>query len=163
MTELDERHLADWQTRDRAMATDVIAERIERNWGAEEWRKPTLHPDDAEVFSECGRICYNIDYRSHWFVLIQSRGLFTLIVKHGGGEERINMPRVNFKVTAQAMIHLSSDDRYVMLHSLYDIHKQAKRDAETETAQEYRKAFVDGKLRKRKLPARGVVKVWIEA
>jgi hypothetical protein len=40
---------------------------------------------------------------------------------------------------------------------------RAARDAgRHETAAEYRRAFVDGRLRKRKLPAQGKVKVWIE-
>ena len=68
------------------------------NWGAEPWRKPTLGEDDIELFSEPGRVLhiggdnFNTDYRSHWFVLAQSRfGGLSLLVKHGGGQRRVHL------------------------------------------------------------------------
>ncbi len=72
------------------------------------------------------------------------------------------MPTVNFKVTAAIIASLPSDEAYLLMHHLFDINYNAKKAAHDATAYEYREAFVDGRLKKRKLPARGVVKVWIE-
>lgn len=45
----------------------------ERNWGAEEWRQPTIQDDDTVIFSECGRITHNTDFRSHWFKVVKQK------------------------------------------------------------------------------------------
>jgi hypothetical protein len=129
----------------------------------EAWREPKHYETDTVVCSEHGRIAYNIDYRSHWFVLV--RGEFkhyALLVKHGGGEERIPMPAVNFGFTADVIFSLPSDERYLMLHHLYDVYLHARREAEDATAAKFKRAFVDGRLKKRRLPRRGYTKVWIE-
>ncbi len=135
----------------------------EKNWGAEPWREPKMQDTDVLKRSECGRIVFNIDYRSHWFVLVKGQfGGHALLVKHGGGEERIQMPMCNDGQLARIIASLNSDDAYLLMHHLFDIHKDARRAGESATATEYRHAFVDGRLKKRKHPAKGVVKVWIE-
>ncbi len=128
------------------------------------WREPKAREDENVIRSEHGRIAFNIDYRSHWFVLVQgpSKHQYAIMVKHGGGEERIQMPTVNFKEIAAVIAALPSDEAYLLMHQLYDIHKDAVREARRQTAKEYREAFVEGRLKKRKLPAQGTVKVWIE-
>jgi len=128
----------------------------------EAWRAPTVGESETILASEHGRITHNIDYRSHWFILTRAEmGRYYLLVKHGGGEERIALPSVNFKITANMIASLDSDVRYLMLHHLYGIHRDARRAAEDKTAGEYRLAFAEGRLKKRKLPKRGI-KVWTE-
>ncbi len=130
----------------------------------EYWREPKAADNETVIASEHGRIAFNIDYRSHWFMLVkQSEWRYAIRVKHGGGEECVSMPTVNFKFTAEAVCALPSDQRYLMLHHLYDIARDAKREAEDATAAKYRRAFAEGTLKKRKMPNQGRVKVWIES
>jgi hypothetical protein len=132
-----------------------------RRWELEAWRAPTLQEGDVEIFSEPGRIAFNVDYRSHWFKLVQVRcGWYYLLVQHGGGEERHKLATKPQFVETLAC--LSSDLRYLTLHNYLNIIHEAQSVARYNAIDEYRKAFVDGRLKKRKMPGRDVCKVWIE-
>jgi len=132
------------------------------NWGAEQSRQPTLKDDDTLLYSEHGRVLNNVCYRSHWFKLVKAQyGPTALLVKHGGGEERIE--NYNLDLLLPALEKVESDNRYRLLYAVYRTHIEAKRKSADETAQTYRKAFVEGRLRSRKLPAQGKIKIWIES
>lgn len=81
-------------------------------------------------------------------------------VHHGGGWE---LWRGDYML-ASALARYGSDDRGLFLLCWYmiDNAKTARDVGRHESAQEYRTAFVEGRLKKRKLPARGAVKVWID-
>ena len=144
----------------------------ECNWGAEPWRAPTLQDGDAVLYSECGRIIAagtyghgsnGIDYRSHYFTVAKGShgyGCY-LLVKHGGGEERI---KIDYSASraAQFFEPLDSNARYLLMHMLFNVHSDAKRAAAEATAAHYKAAFVSGALKKRKHRGQDAVKVWIE-
>jgi len=143
----------------------------ERNWGAEECRAPTIYEGDELLFSECGRVIKartyghdgnGIDYRSHYFRIVKRSGRAFLLVKHGGGEERFEID-YNAKRAAQFFEPFDSNQRYLLMHMLFQIYKHAQRAASEETAAKYKQAFVNGRLKKRKMPRSDVVKVWIES
>ena len=127
------------------------------DYGSDPRRKPTLEPNDTELFSEHGRCLasksgnHGIDYRSHWFVLVQPQyGFAALLVAHGAGQERIVLDHNADKVLSDTFPLLTSDQRYLMLHLLYSTHTDARRRATDSTAMKYKKAFVDGKLKKKR-------------
>jgi hypothetical protein len=124
----------------------------QNNWGAELWRQPDSLEGDTVLFSECGRITNGVDFRSHWFKLVQPQyGPYALLVKHGGGVERIPLGYgYIMNATLDALTQASSDARYVMLHCLFNIHQAARRRAQEETAARYEAAFLDGRLKRRK-------------
>jgi hypothetical protein len=131
----------------------------ERNWGAEEGRAPDLEVGDTLLFSEPGRVLDNVCYRSHYFRLVRSEcGDNVLLVKHGGGQERIRQWALRKSVNGLRV--LDSDARYLMLYALYQMHSAGNTEGSERTREIYRRAFVDGRLRKRKCKAG--VKVWIE-
>lgn len=135
------------------------AKKTELNYGAEIWRKPSIEHGEVIVFSEYGRVLNNIDYRSHWFLLVQELyGGHALIVKHGGGQERWSDFMLGKSI--HALTTLSSDDRYLMLYTLYDAHKLGFKQGQGKASQEYKEAFVEGRLKKRKQQSGGI-KVWI--
>lgn len=135
--------------------------REERNWGAEPWRRPTIQDNDELIYSECGRIMDKVDYRSHWFCIVKPKyGGPCLLVKHGAGEEHINLGWSKRTISSLAL--LGSDDRYFLMHTLHKVHGEAKRAGMDETATKYKRAFVDGRLMKRKLRGQDAVKVWID-
>ena len=118
---------------------------------------PMLNDGDMLLFDEPGR-CGGMDSHCHHYRLVKSAGGTMLLVQHGGGTERlrVSLPR-GFSLDC-----MDSNTRYWILNAIYHASSDARRDSRDETSLEYRKAFVDGRLKKRKLPARGVVKVWIE-
>lgn len=149
-------------TADAIKKFDAKAE-TEKNWGAAEWRKPTVLEGETVLRSECGRITHNIDYRSHWFILIKSAYTeHILLVRHGGGEERIHLPICNANVLVSAIQSLGSDEAYIVMHQLFDIWQHSKRAGRDEATRRFQNAFIDGRLKKRRFPKQGIVKVWIE-
>ncbi len=142
----------------------------EKNWGAEPWRAPTLAEGDVLLYSECGRVHKagqfgqgnsGIDYRSHYFRVVNARGHAVLLVKHGGGEERIQLDYTARRIPF-IFDPLDSDARYLLMHMLHSVHSDARRAASDSTAREYRLAFTSGRLKKRKVRGSQDVKVWIE-
>jgi hypothetical protein len=143
--------------------TDIEAVRTdERNWGAEQWRQPEPKPGDVVLYAEHGRIMDKTDYRSHSFKLVNGEFGYTyLLVRHGAGDERIQVHYTRDRLS-KCFEPLDSDARYFLLHTLLDVHHAAERAAREETAAHLKKAFVEGRLKKRKMPGRNACKVWVE-
>ena len=136
------------------------------DWGREPWRQPTIEADDTLIFSEPGRVLRGgdfggVDCRSHSFAVVKPKfGEFTLCVKHGGGEERVSIG--HSKRIILALTQMDSDALYWTLHTMLDIFHRAESETRDRTASEYRRAFVSGRLKKRKQPGRESYKVWID-
>lgn len=140
--------------------TDSDTQQAERNWGAEAWRAPDLLDGDTLIYDECGRVMDKTDYRSHYFRLVKdSFGSCYLLVKHGAGQERISTGWS--KRIIPSLADLDSDSRYFMLHTLHKMYGYGAQQARTATEHQYRTAFVDGRLKKRKVRGQSAVKVWI--
>ena len=133
----------------------------EKNWGAESWRAPAMKDGDFLLFSECGRSLDGVCYRSFWFKVVRDAyGHYYLLVKHGGGQERID---IGFKSRLMdAFNALDSDTRYLLMFTLYRINADAMVNATERTAARYQKAFVNGTLKKRKARGQQGFRVWIE-
>lgn len=117
----------------------------------ENWREPTFEPTDTVIYSEHGRSINHTDYRSHWFAVVKPTiGRYQLLVKHGGGEERINLEYEFACGGLLALASLESDARYLMLHTLYSLYKDTKQTTETQQGTYYRLAFLEGRLKRKK-------------
>jgi hypothetical protein len=137
-----------------------------KGYETESWREPTTEEGDKVLFSEHGRGLDGTDYRSHWLMLVKQQfGRYALLVKHGGGQERIQLgslhhyrgrPRI-----IEALTAMDSDSRYLMLYTFYDIHTQSRRNENARTADTYKRAFVEGRLKKRKVRGQSAYKVEI--
>lgn len=139
------------------------------NWGAEEWRQPTPAEGDTVLYSEHGRVMpgsgdgsivgRGIDCRSHSFKLVKAEyGGAYLLVKHGGGEERIKLGW-NHKRLAAIFDPLDSDARYWLLHTFLTFHDDVQREASQSTATRYAEAFAEGRLKKRRRNGRVIVEI----
>lgn len=136
----------------------------EPEWYTDPNLEPKVSETDTVIFSEHGRIAFNIDYRSHWFTLVKQQfGGHVLLVSHGAGEEAIQLPRCRFEQVVDVLAGLSSDLRYLMLHQLFNIHRDGRTLGRVGVECIYKKAFADGRLKKRKVRGANKVKVWIEA
>ena len=117
----------------------------------EQWRQPTVLESDTIIFSEHGRIANNVDFRSHWLLLVKAQyGGYFLLVKHGGGEERIALGYNHVCNALDALGQLTEDQRYLILYCLYATHKNAKCDTLRDTTSYFHLAFLEGRLKRRK-------------
>jgi hypothetical protein len=112
---------------------------------------------DVILFDEPGR-CGGMDSHCHHYRLVKNSGT-DLLVRHGGGEERhhVSLPR-GFSFDG-----MDSNTRYWLFNAIHHASRDGEQRGTDKTARIYREAFVDGRLKKRKLPAQGSVKVWIES
>jgi len=114
-------------------------------------RQPTVLESDTLIFSEHGRSANNVDFRSHWLTLVKAQyGGYFLLVKHGGGEERISLGYDHVCNALDALGQLTEDQRYLILYCLYDAHKDAKHEAREERTSYFHLAFLEGRLKRRK-------------
>jgi hypothetical protein len=113
---------------------------------------PQLNDGDVLLFDEPGR-CGGMDSHCHHYRLVKYAGSTQLLVRHGGGTERlhVSLPR-GFSFNC-----VDSNTRYWLLNAIY----HAANDARRKAAQ-HRQAFAEGRLKKRRLRKQDTVKIWIE-
>lgn len=121
---------------------------------------PDLREGDELLYDEPGR-CGGLDCHSHHFRLVKNSYGCTVLVRHGGGDECVAMGTVG-KLLAPSFAALDSNGRYWLMHALYSAHSHAQLIAESATAQRWRQAAAEKRIRTRKQRGRGMVKVWIE-
>lgn len=137
-----------------------------KNYGAETWRAPTIKNGEVVRLDEPGRVYqftnYAVTYQSYYLRVVGLEfGGMELRVRHGAGEERYRLGTLD-KRAVEALNKLDSDDRYSVLFTMYDAIKKAVSNAAADTSKEYRTAFVQGRLKKRKGRGQDSVKVWVE-
>ncbi len=167
---MDRTHGPDTHTNNLNMNGAAIAhEQRTSTWQNDPDRAPALQEHDTLIYDEPGRIVYwtdeklpgqGVDCRSHWFRIVRQYGSYCLLVRHGAGDERVKLGGWgNFRAMFEP---LSSDARYSLMHQMMNIHREAKMQGAERTAAHYRQAFIEGRLKKRKMPRQSGVKVWIE-
>jgi hypothetical protein len=134
-----------------------------------DFRAPEIEEGDTILFDECGRCSPQVngkggtDYHSHHFRFVNAKyGGYFLLVRHGGGDERLSMGYEHTRLAEVLALLPDSDTRYLMLHALYNTFKTGARQATEKERQEWQVAARDKRIKTRKLPRQGFVKVWIE-
>lgn len=119
------------------------------NWGADPRRQPTIADGDILQISEHGRIIGRVDYRSHWFCIVrQQYGGYALLVKHGGGEERIQLGHSTIAPVVLALLAMDADSRYLALRLLHHVN----REAENRTEAQWRQAAAEKRIERKRVP-----------
>lgn len=121
---------------------------------------PTLQDEDKLLYDEPGR-CGGLDSHSHHYRVVSNYGQLLVLVRHGGGDERF--PLGLYKNQQEILANLDSDARYWLLNAFYRACSKAKRDATEKEAAKWRLAAAEKRIKTRKMPKRGTVKVWIES
>lgn len=118
---------------------------------------PALSDGDVLLFDEPGR-CGGMDSHCHHYRLVKNAGSIALLVRNGGGDARVrvSLPR-GFSLEA-----MDSNTRYWMLNAIYHAYSDGRRTGADAAEMEYRKAFLEDRLRKRKSPGRNYYRIWIE-
>lgn len=119
---------------------------------------PALQEGDVLTFDEPGR-CGGMDSHSHHFrVVLAKHGTPTLLVRHGGGDERLRVSRTFYN----SLERLDSNQRYWILRELHGAFREGEQNAREAVTATWRKAAAEKRIRTRRLPAQGLIKVWIE-
>jgi uncharacterized protein involved in type VI secretion and phage assembly len=123
---------------------------------------PPLQEGDALLYDEPGR-CGGIDAHSHHFRVVAGRyGLgHALLVRHGGGDERIRLGAA-FRLFLPSLAALDSDARYWLLHSLYSAQDHAASEAREAEANRWGKAAAEKRIKVRKVRNSSYARVTIE-
>lgn len=129
------------------------------------WREPQEIPGETVFFNEHGRSLqtgrYMVNYRSWYFKVVGSEySNLCLLVKHGGGQERMQIYAAKEEWLAM-LGALDSDTRFRILFTLYKSIHEAAASAQIQESIKYETAFVNGKLHKRKQRGTNNYKVWI--
>lgn len=121
---------------------------------------PALAEDDELLYDMPGR-CGGTDSHSHHFRVVKPRfGDYALLVRHGGGDERL--PLGYDKKLVGPLDAMDDTTRYWFLMRLHQVHADAIRTATEETNTVWRKAAAEGRIKTRKQRGRDAVKVWID-
>lgn len=121
---------------------------------------PTLTEYDALLYDEPGR-CGGIDSHCHHYRVASSPGgALDILVKHGGGEERIRLS--NSTALKPILAALDSNSRYWILNSIAHAHTDGRLQGAETVESNWRQAAAEKRIKTRKTPRRDCVKVWIE-
>jgi hypothetical protein len=122
---------------------------------------PDIQQGDVLLCDEPGR-CGGLDSHSHHFRFVKSRSSgYALLVRHGGGDERISLWD-HCAGLCNALAALDSNGRYWLLHSVYGLQRDSARAARDQSDAAWRNAAAHKRIKTRKYPAKGTIKVWIE-
>lgn len=101
----------------------------------------------AVLYDEPGR-CGGLDAHCHHYRVTQDHGSTYLHVQHGGGHETVRLSATpNFLAILEGM---DSTARYWTLHAIYHAYADGLRRGHSESTEQYKTAFLEGRLKKRK-------------
>lgn len=120
---------------------------------------PELGEYDTLVYDEPGR-CGGVDCHSHHYRVVKRFSQLALLVRHGGGDERIKLHET--KSFRDLLASLDSDGRYWLLHTIYYSYHDGRDLARDQTESKWRQAAAEKRIKTRKVRGQGSVKVWIE-
>lgn len=119
---------------------------------------PTLWDGDVMLADEPGR-CGGLDSHCHHYRLVKAHGSLSLLVRHGGGDERVRLSGP----IGETLLGLDSSPRYWLMNAIYHAYEDGKSIATTKTATTWRQAAAEKRIKTRKQRGGSGIKVWIEA
>ena len=121
---------------------------------------PTLGESDTLTYDEPGR-CGGQDSHCHHYRVVGGPVFPSLLVRHGGGEERIRLS--NGRAVLTALGALDSNGRYWLLNALYHAVDDARRAGREAEAARWRTAAAEKRITVRKVRGQAAVRVAIVA
>lgn len=122
---------------------------------------PEINPDiETLLYDEPGR-CGGIDSHCHHYRVTKWSSRYYLRVRHGGGDDAVPL-RLYGNGLKDALAAMDSNTRYWLLNEIYHVHHDAEQRGRDLAGADWRKAAAEKRIKTRKLPSRGSVKVWIE-
>ena len=127
-----------------------------KNVGTREPNPPELQPDETLLHDEPGR-CGGIDSHCHHYRVVKSHGSLWLLVRHGGGDERLRLsgPVING-------LEILAGARYWTLNAIYHAYADGRRAGKQAECDTWRKAAAERRIEVRKIRGCAAVKVSIK-
>lgn len=124
--------------------------------------RPTNPPDLTErqelIYDEPGR-CGGLDCHSHHFRVVKDGWGYSILVRHGGGDETIELGSVG-KLLLPSLELLDSNARYWLLHTIHSVEKAENRRTLSKNNAFWNKAAAEKRIKTRKV--KNGIKVWVE-
>lgn len=137
------------------------------SWTERAWRRPSVIDGETVVVEEPGRVLPSADgrhdvcCRSHYFLVVRAgTGAITLRVKHGAGEESMNLGWDTTRVL-RGFEAMDSDARFRFCWMLMQTRSDAARAATEHADARWRSAILEGRVRRRKVRGQPQVRVTI--
>jgi hypothetical protein len=115
---------------------------------------PDMQEGDSLICDEPGR-CGGLDSHCHHYRVVMRHGSPRLLVRHGGGDEVIDL----FKTVLQPLAALDSNGRYWLLQAIQHAHSKGATDGRFREQERWKRAAIDKRIKVRK--ERGSVRVEI--
>jgi hypothetical protein len=115
-----------------------------KRFGVHPVNPPTLRDGEVLLYDEPGR-CGGIDSHCHHYRLVSHGGTLQLLVKHGGGEERIDYLS-NSKALRALFDAMDSNGRYWMLNAMWHAQSNAASEARRLEAAKWRNAAFEKRI-----------------
>jgi len=108
---------------------------------------PELQEGDVLLYDEPGR-CGGLDSHCHHYRVVERHGSLNLLVRHGGGDERLRVSL--YKQQKAILAGLDSHSRYWMLNAIYRAHADGSRDARDRETGRWSQAAIDKRIKVRR-------------
>lgn len=132
-----------------------------KHFGTREPNAPDLTDGDELIWDLPGR-CGGVDSHCHHFRVVKGRyGDCALLVRHGGGDERLPLGR-DGRIVGPLQI-LDDGTRYFFVMRFYHLMTGEIRKAEAKIRSEERRAFAEGRMKKRRKHGQTYVEVLAHA
>lgn len=119
---------------------------------------PELDDGETLLFDEPGR-CGGSDAHCHHYRVVSRYGRLILLVKHGGGTERIQLQAWRHSLDG-LLGSMDSNTRFWLLNAIYHTVYSEREKEGKQVRSEWASAFIDKRIKKRKRG--GTVSVWVE-
>ncbi len=120
---------------------------------------PDLREGEILLYDEPGR-CGGLDSHSHHYRLVLSPGgSLELLVRHGGGEDRVSLSTK--KTLLSTFAALDSTARYWMLNGIYHAYRDGEHRGSEKTHDYWQTAAKEGRIKTRKVRGQNAVKVTV--
>lgn len=120
---------------------------------------PDIEKDDVIWLDLPGR-CGGLDSHCHHFRVVKRHSSYYLLVRHGGGDERISL---GSRPGVEALAALDSTGQYWLLQMLFSVQRDSQVKGHENCERKWRHAAAEKRIKTRKQRGGGGVKVWIES
>ena len=128
-------------------------------------KAPELDGSELLVYNVPGPVIrgqnHDVTYESYNLSLVSHYSTYLLLVRHGGGQERIELGTTG-RYLKDILPKLPEVEAFSVLFTIYKAYSKGKMVAASETESKYRLAFAEGRLKKRKIRGQDRCKIWIE-
>lgn len=119
---------------------------------------PELQPGDRLLRDEPGRCGGSDSHSFHYRLVMSEGGSLNLLVRHGGGDERVHLSRT----TEKTLLELDSNACYWMMGAIYHAYSDGQSNGRSETARRWHQAAREKRIKTRKVRGSSTVRVWID-